>query len=243
MTIPAPAPAGAKPAALHFREATPADIPLIEPLVQSAYRGDESRQGWTTEADVLAGPRIDAAGILAKITAPDSAILLAIPSSSEAQNGDERAGTDDAPPPPVACCEVARRGPRTAYFGLFAVSPRRQGGGIGRQVLAHAERYCRARWAAEVLEMSVIWTRVELIAWYERRGYRRTGETREFPHDEMRKTGGVALREGLYMIVMQKDLRDGGDGDGAREVQVGVGKVEGDGPAGVVSVVAVSGEP
>ncbi|KAK4111071.1 acyl-CoA N-acyltransferase [Canariomyces notabilis] len=206
---------------LHFRVATPADAGLIQPLVQSAYRGDESRQGWTTEADLLKGNRINIAGILAKITNPDSAVLLAFTGSSPAatknnsdantNNGNDNNNNNNNNNPDglalVGCCEVARLpGESSAYFGMFAVSPRLQGGGIGRRLLAHAEAYCRAAWGpgtVHKLEMTVIWTRAELIAWYERRGYRRTGETRPFPLAEV---DGAALRDDLYFVVLEKDL-------------------------------------
>ncbi|KAK1831429.1 acyl-CoA N-acyltransferase [Podospora conica] len=182
---------------LTFRlAATPADAARLQPLVQSAYRGDSSRRGWTTEADLLRGERISAAGILQKITTPGSAVLMAfLPSSSS--DGDKEADL-------LACCEVVRLPPKRAYFGMFAVDPARQAGGYGRQVLAAAEEYARGEWGAEVMEMSVIWTRKELIAWYERRGYRVTGERREFPFEDLEP--GVAKVEDLHFEVLEKGL-------------------------------------
>ncbi|KAK4236573.1 acyl-CoA N-acyltransferase [Achaetomium macrosporum] len=176
---------------LHFRVATPADTALLHTLVQSAFRGDESRLGWTTEANLLAGDRISPAGLLAKITHPEGAVLLASTSTTITS---------------TACCEVVRRTAETAYFGMFAVSPRRQGGGIGKAVLAYAEEYCRRVLGVERMELSVIWSRGELIAWYMRRGYRRTGEEVPFPHGELARAGGVALKEDLHMVIMAKDL-------------------------------------
>src|SRR4051812_34591472 len=91
---------------LSFRVATPADADLLHPLVQSAYRGDSSRLGWTTEADLLAGSRISVQGILAKINDPAGAVLI---------------GTDPDGKL-TACCEVVHRpAAGVAYFGLFAV--------------------------------------------------------------------------------------------------------------------------
>jgi GNAT superfamily N-acetyltransferase len=174
---------------LSFRKATPADVQIILPLVRSAYRGDDSRAGWTTEADLVADERIDAAGVLVKINEPNGALLLAY---------------DDAGSL-VACCEVlGKPSSGVAYFGLFAVTPRLQGGGIGRQVLEEAERFAREAWGVSTMEMCVIWTREELIAWYGRRGYRRTGETRPFPYKEL--VNGVALRDDLHFEVLEKDL-------------------------------------
>ena len=177
---------------LQFRVATPDDAAPLQAFVKSAYRGDTSRQGWTTEADLVADDRINVDGIIAKINTPDSAILIAT-------DGDgENAGVL------VACCEVLKRSSDLAYFGMFAVDPLRQGRGLGRQVLAHAEEYCRRTWGVRKVEMSVIWTREELILWYMRRGYQRTGESRPFPYGEL--VNGVALRDDLYFDILEKEL-------------------------------------
>ncbi|RYP00828.1 hypothetical protein DL766_003256 [Monosporascus sp. MC13-8B] len=180
---------------LKFHVATPEDAVRLQPLVRSAYRGEESRKGWTTEADLLTGERIDVAGLMAKIKAPNSVILIATVDEDEY-------GV------PVSCCELCRRSDDLAYFGLFAVDPRRQAGGIGRRVLAYAEDYCRREWGARRLEMQVIWTRRELIEWYVRRGYRVTGETRPFPYGEL--GNDVALRDDLYFQVLENGLDTAG---------------------------------
>ncbi|KAK2060107.1 acetyltransferase [Colletotrichum caudatum] len=200
MTVSAP-----KRSSLAFRPATPADVPVLLPLIRSAYRGESSRAGWTTEADLVADQRIDEAGLLAKIAEPGGVVLLVT-------DADAADAADDADPSrrrfssPLACCEVARRetDPAVAYFGLFAVDPRRQAGGVGRAVLAHAEAFARRALGARRMEMCVIWTRAELIAWYGRRGYARTGERREFPYGEL--VGGAALRDDLWFEVLEKEL-------------------------------------
>lgn len=179
---------------LTVRKATPADIPALLALVKSAYRGEDSRQGWTTEADLVADERIDEAGLLAKITAAGSTVLLATT---------HNATTEDL----LACCEVVRHPPPSdmSYFGLFAVNPKLQNGGIGRKVLAEAERYAREEMGAARMEMTVVWLREELIAWYVRRGYVVVeGERRPFPYEHL--VNGKALRDDLYFIVLQKDL-------------------------------------
>ncbi|GJC80807.1 hypothetical protein ColLi_03645 [Colletotrichum liriopes] len=170
---------------LSFRPATPADIPSLLPLIRAAYRGALSGKGWTTEADLVADKRISEAGLLAKIAEPEGVVLLAADAS--------------APATPLACCEIARSktDPAVAYFGLFAVSPDRQAGGMGRAVLAHAEEYARGRWGAERMEMCVIWPRAELIAC-------KTGERREFPYEEL--VDGGALRDDLWFEVLEKPL-------------------------------------
>lgn len=173
---------------LRFRAATPADAPQLQPLIKSAYRGEKAGKAWTTEGHLLADERIDVQGIVSKISTPDSAILIA---------ADEEGAL-------VACCEVARQEGGIGYFGLFAVDPQQQGGGLGRQVLAYAEEYVRWTWAIETMEMWVIWTRDELISWYIRRGYQKTGRSSPFPYDQL--VNGKALRDDLYFIVLEKDL-------------------------------------
>ena len=173
---------------LKFRVASQADAALLQVLVRSAYRGEESRQGWTTEADLLTGDRIDLQGIMAKINEPNGAVLVA---------ADENNNT-------IACCEVLQSNDDSAYFGMFAVDPLRQGGGLGRRVLAYAENYCRQEWGVKSIEMTVIWTRHELISWYIRRGYRLTGKTKPFPYEHL--VHDVPLRHDLYFQVLEKTL-------------------------------------
>ena len=144
--------------ALRFRAATPADVPAIVALVESAYRGDSSRAGWTTEADLLEGRRTGA---------------------------------------------VERQGD-TCYFGMFSVRPALQGGGIGNAVLAECERLAREEWGCRALHMTVIRVRTELIAWYERRGYRATGESKPFPYGDPRF--GLPKRDDLDFIILSKPL-------------------------------------
>lgn len=174
---------------LTFRDATLADVEDLVALVQSAYRGDASRGGWTTEADLLHGQRTDAAAVRAVIAAPGSRMLVA-----------ERDGAI------VACCQLEERaqgGHRVGYFGMFAVRPGHQGNGLGRQVLAEAERLARG-WGSRELHMTVIVQREDLIAYYERRGYRRTGELSPFPYDDQRF--GVPQRADLAFELLVKPL-------------------------------------
>lgn len=175
---------------LSFRSAGAADVDELVGLIESAYRGDASRVGWTTEADLLHGQRTDPEGVRAVIEGPASRMLVA-----------ERDGGI------VACCQLERRddAARTAaYFGMFAVRPGMQGGGLGTVVMAEAERIAREEWGATVMAMTVISARAELIAYYERRGYRRTGETRPFPYGDERF--GVPQRDDLEFVVLVKPL-------------------------------------
>ena len=169
-----------------FRAATDADIDAIVALVTSAYRGDASRAGWTTEADLLDGARIDPDVLRGDIARDGSRVVLA-----------ERDGAL------LACAHVAIDGD-AGYFGMFSVVPGLQGGGIGKQVLAECERIVRDEWRLPAMRMTVIDVRDELIAFYERRGYRRTGILKPFPYGDARF--GEPKRGDLRFEVLEKVL-------------------------------------
>jgi len=171
---------------LTFRDAVDSDVEALVALIESAYRGDSSRAGWTTEADILEGQRTDAEGVRAVVEAPDSRLLTV-----------ERDGAL------VACCQLEHRGDH-AYFGMFAVSPALQGGGLGKTIIAEAERTARETWGATEMHMTVISVREDLIAWYERRGYRRTGRMTPFPYGDERF--GIPQRDDLQFELLVKPL-------------------------------------
>ena len=171
--------------ALQFRAASAADIDAIVALVESAYRGDISRQGWTTEADLLDGRRTGADDVIACLQRERSRIVLA-----------ERDGQL------LACAHVAEEN-GAGYFGMFSVKPDLQGGGIGKQVLAECERIVRD-WQLPAMRMAVIDVRDELIAFYERRGYQRTGNKKPFPYGDARF--GEPKRDDLRFEILEKPL-------------------------------------
>lgn len=175
---------------LTFRRAVAADVDAIVALTESAYRGDASRAGWTTEADLLDGQRTDPQEVAELIGNPDVRLLLA-----------ERDGRL------LACCVIERPSDEhagDAYFGMFSVCPEAQGNGTGRALLAEGERVVREEWQARSMRMSVIDVRDELIAWYQRRGYRRTGEYKPFPYGDPRF--GIPKRDDLRFEWLVKDL-------------------------------------
>jgi ribosomal protein S18 acetylase RimI-like enzyme len=174
---------------LAFRFAAGADdeIGAIVGLVQSAYRGEASRIGWTTEADLLDGQRTDALAVRGIIAASKGGLLLA-------EEGGELVG----------CCQLEWRPNATAYFGMFSVRPQDQGHGLGGAILAEAERIARQDWSADWMSMTVIRQRHDLIAWYRRRGYQPTGETRPFPYGDERF--GIPRRPDLEFLVLTKHL-------------------------------------
>jgi ribosomal protein S18 acetylase RimI-like enzyme len=171
---------------LKFRPATHADTDALVALVESAYRGDASRAGWTTEADLLDGRRTGADDIGACIDRPHSVILLA-----------ERDGEL------LACAHIAIED-GAGYFGMFSVRPQLQGSGVGKALLAEAERVARDDWQVPAMRMTVIDVRDELISFYERRGYRRTGVYKPFPYGDERF--GVPKRDDLRFEVLEKPL-------------------------------------
>lgn len=169
-----------------FRDATAADVPVLVALVESAYRGESSRAGWTTEADLLQGQRTDAAAVARAVAEPGSRVLVA------AVGGEV-----------VGCCQLERR-EDYAYFGMFAVRPAAQGGGLGKAVIAEAERLVREEWGVREMHMTVISLRTELIDWYVRRGYARTGKMSPFPYGDERF--GLPLRDDLEFELLVKPL-------------------------------------
>lgn len=159
--------------------ARPADLPALKSLIERAYRGETARLGWTHEADLLEGERITLADLKATVDAPETQMLVA-------RDEDRIVGS-------VAITKVQ---PTLSYLGMLAVDPTLQSAGLGRKLLDAGEALARSG-GAERLEMTVIDTREELIAWYERRGYRRTGETRPFV---------IELDPPLAFAVLEKSL-------------------------------------
>lgn len=170
-----------------FRAATPADVPELVDLVTSAYRGDSSRAGWTTEADLLDGARIDPEVLQGDIVRPDSRVVV----------------IEDDAGHLLACAHVAIED-GYGYFGMFAVDPVLQGRGTGDALLAECERIAREDWRLPGMRMTVIDLRDALIAWYERRGYRRTGIHKPFPYGDI--SFGRPKRDDLRFEVLEKSF-------------------------------------
>ena len=171
-----------------FRPATSADIPGLRALIESAYRGETAKAGWTHEADLLGGARTSDAELAGIIADPDQVMLI----------GD--AGPDAA----FACVRVMKQADGSTYLGMLTVAPDRQAGGLGRSLLAAAEAEAVRRFASPRMEMTVISTRAELIDWYGRRGYALTGERRPFPA-EVQDFGDLPPLD-LEFVVMAKPL-------------------------------------
>jgi len=173
--------------ALTFRFAETPDVAAIVALVDSAYRGDASRAGWTSEAELLDGHRTDVPAVESVLAVPGNVMLLA-----------------EADGQLAASCHLDRRAGAEVYLGMLAVQPTGQGQGWGRQMLAEAERVARLDWDASTIVMNVLAQRPELIAWYRRRGYLPTGETKPFPYGQDRV--GIPRRSDLHFVVLTKPL-------------------------------------
>ncbi len=171
-----------------MRRGTAADLTRIHALIESAYRGDSARQGWTHEADLLGGQRTDLAALTAALAEPDQYILVM--------------EIDGAI---VATVHVEAKDRDTAYLGQLAVSPVQQANGLGRRMIEAAEAVAVDRFGARIMEMTVITQRLDLIAYYVRRGYAPTGELRPFPVDDARF--GIPVTRDLSFTVLAKTLR------------------------------------
>lgn len=171
---------------MQLREAAAGDASDVVALVESAYRGESSRAGWTTEAHLLDGRRTNVDAVAEVIGSPSAQLLV----------------TEDADGP-VGCCVLENHGSRW-YFGMFAVRPTAQARGTGSALLAEGERRA-AEAGATAMRLEVVNARLDLIAWYERRGYVRTGEARPFPYHDQRF--GLPRRDDLEFVVLEKVLR------------------------------------
>jgi len=170
-----------------IRTATPADLSALLDLVQRAYRGDSARLGWTHEADLLDGQRTDAEALRAMLSDPHQRVLAA----------EDQVRL-------IGCVQVSDQGHGIAYLGMLSVDPTLQARGSGKLLIDAAEDCARESFRSNRMEMTVIEQRAELIAYYERRGYARTGETRPFPLDDPRF--GLPRRRDLRFVVLAKPL-------------------------------------
>ena len=153
-------------------------------LVNSAYRGDASRKGWTTEADLLEGElRTDEPSLSQLLKNPNAVMLKFV--------------SDDH----IAGCVYLEKQRFALYLGMLSVSPTAQAQGIGKKLLNAAEKYAQQQ-SCDSIVMTVISLRHELIDWYERHGYKRNGETKPFPENE--KFGKA--RQPLQFVVLEKTV-------------------------------------
>jgi GNAT superfamily N-acetyltransferase len=172
---------------ISFRTAAAADAEALVPFVNGGYRGESSKRGWTTEADILGGQRTDPEKMREMIGATDACVEMA-----HAEDGAL-----------LGCVYLKKEPDGSCYLGMLTVDPARQAGGIGKLIMAHSDALARA-WGCRRMRMTVISVRGELIAYYERRGYVRTGVTEPFPEDDPRF--GLPKIRGLSFVELAKAL-------------------------------------
>jgi ribosomal protein S18 acetylase RimI-like enzyme len=172
-------------------ECEPTDLVEVARLVNAAYRGEGGKAGWTSEAELIGGQRTSAEALREELAGSSDVSISLLRDANEL----------------LACVRLERTigsgGERVLNIGMLAVRPRAQGSGIGRALLNHAEAAAYAD-GTRVARMTVVSIREELIAWYERRGYRRTGETQRFPYEDARF--GSPVRPDLEFAVLEKTL-------------------------------------
>ena len=160
------------------------DIPSLVKLLNSAYRGDQSKQGWTTEADMVAGDlRTDEANMNELMHLPGAIFLKYTNEKNEIEG-----------------CVFLHKRQGKLYLGMLSVSPFLQTKGSGKKIMAAAELYAREQGCPAIF-MRVISIRKELIAWYERQGYHYTGEIQPFDDTKF----GTA-KQPIEFIVLEKKL-------------------------------------
>ncbi len=169
----------------HIFFATTADSEAIINLLNSAYRGESSKKGWTSEVHLIAGERRTDEQNITEIMNRPGSVFLKHANEKQQING---------------CVNLQHRG-QELYLGMFGVSPLWQGGGIGKQLLKAAEEYA-LHLHCDCIYMSVVSVRTELINWYERHGYKDTGERVLFEEDELT---GKHLQP-LEFMTMKKNI-------------------------------------
>lgn len=173
---------------IEFTQADESYVDSIVELVNSAYRGETGKQGWTTESDLLDGQRVDADRIIANINKDNSVILIAEDEDNEDQL--------------VACLHLEKQDEK-CYMGMITVSPQMQDKGIGKLLIEEGEAFAQF-WDCTHIFMTVISVRSELISWYQKLGYKKNGEKRPFPYGDERF--GIPKVKDLEFIVLEKKI-------------------------------------
>ena len=166
---------------LVLKEARKENIEKIRDLVNMAYRGET---GWTKETDLVGGDRSSSDEVKQYMSDPNAHLLVAT------ESGEIRA------------CICIEKNEDCAYIGFFAVHPSIQGGGVGKEILSQAECYASTKLGAKKYVMVVLSSRNELISYYERRGYKRTGKIKEYP---IHLNVGIPLKSGLTIEYLEKN--------------------------------------
>ncbi|HXH75000.1 MAG TPA: GNAT family N-acetyltransferase [Bacteriovoracaceae bacterium] len=162
-----------------FINAIPADAVEISNLLNSAYRGEGSKVGWTTEADLVSGERTDAVKIESLIKEAGSHFILCIDIESKYI---------------IGCVHVKQENSETAYFGMLAVRPNLQANGIGKALIRQVQEFAISKDHKQI-RITVINLRDEILAFYNRLGFMFTGREEVFPLGDLVKVKGLKLLE------------------------------------------------
>lgn len=172
---------------VDLRPATPEDVPAIDVLVKAAYRRGKGKSSWTNEDRLVAGKRISVEELEAIVADPSKAIIVL--------EGEDRGL--------IGCVLVEDHRSGECHIGLLSVDPDLQSAGVGTRLLRGAEEFAVKQFGSRRAIMWILEGRDELLAWYERTGYRTTGQTEPFPGPE---SGAVPLVDGLRFLVIDKTL-------------------------------------
>ncbi|MBA2404405.1 MAG: GNAT family N-acetyltransferase [Bdellovibrionales bacterium] len=175
---------------IRFQTATPSDAQELAKLVNSAYRGEYSQKGWTTEAALLGGQRTDAEALTKLIETPNNQIEIIYQGKSEKM---------------IGCVHLIQEPPDTLYFGMLTVEPTMQGQGLGKNLLTMIENVARG-FGYKRVRFTVIPTRTELVDFYQRRGFKPTGKFEAFP--ELDPRFGLPKVKDLVLKEFEKQLTD-----------------------------------
>jgi len=170
---------------MRIEIANEVDIPELVSIMDKSYRGEASKQGWTSEADLFIGTkRTDESTVKELMQRPGAVFLKCV-------NEEEL----------IIACVLLNKKNNRIYLGMFSVLPEAQGKGIGKKLLEASENYAKEKQCISIF-MTVISIRHELISWYEKYGYGNTGRVLPFPQDDR---FGIP-KQPLEMLVLEKML-------------------------------------
>ena len=161
------------------------DVPAVTALLNSAYRGESSTKGWTTEAHLIAGNIRTDENNLQQIMQQPGSTILKYTNEQEAVIG----------------CVNLQQHANKIYLGMLSVSPYLQGLGVGKHLLQAAEEFAQYL-KCDSIYMSVISVRIDIIQWYQRHGYKDTGERKPFIEDALT---GKHLQP-LEFLILEKQM-------------------------------------
>jgi ribosomal protein S18 acetylase RimI-like enzyme len=172
---------------IEFTQADENHVDAVVKLVNSAYRGESSKKGWTTEEHLLGGQRVDAATIKEMIAKEESVVLVA---------------EDDDSGKLLGCVHLEKQGDG-CYLGMLTVDPTLQGKGIGKMLMDESEAFAQF-WDCTKIFMTVITVRTELIKWYGKHGFKNTQVKKPFPYGNERF--GVPKVDNLEFFILEKKI-------------------------------------